>query len=144
MRLGYRLALGLAVGCVLSLWSAVLAGAGEGAISPLVASAPMLVWVLALTKLGFWGFWLLVFATGLLWSIYFGTLPAIKSFVLRIVAVVLVGLVHLGAAGWMLTKDLGFDREYERYPNLTIGYFVFLWVAVIALGALTWTGPKQT
>jgi hypothetical protein len=143
MRILLRFALGFVVGCTLTLWSTLLAGAGEGAVSPLVSSAPMLVWIAALTNFGLLGFWLLVFATGLLWAIYFGGLPAINSFIVRTLAVGLVGCVHLGSAVWMLSKDLNFAREYERLPIFTAGYFVFLWVVIMTLGLLTWAGPKR-
>src|ERR1700737_3166123 len=130
MRLLLRFALGFVVGCVLSLWSIVLLGAGEGSPTPFVATAPMVL-LFDFTK---FGFWLVFFGIGFLWAIYFGGLPEINSLILRFVAMVLVGFVHFGSAAWMLSHDLNFDREYERLPILTVGYFVFLWVVIIALG----------
>jgi hypothetical protein len=89
------------------------------------------------------GFWFVFLGTGFLWAIYFGGLPAINSLILRFVAMVLVGFVHFGAAAWMLAHDLNFARMYERSPTLTAGYFVFWWVAIIALGLVSWAGPKR-
>jgi hypothetical protein len=103
----------------------------------------MLLLLAAAEKWGLSGFWLVVVPiAGLLWATYFGLLPAIKSFVVRMVVVMLVCLVHFGAGVWSLSKDAGFALMADRQPVPTIGFFVFFWVVILALGARTWVGPN--
>src|SRR6266851_5520498 len=127
MRTIFRFASGFFLGCVLLIWSLVLSGAGEGSMTPLVAGFPELLFPFAvIEKWGPSGFWLVMLpSAGLLWAIYFGALPAINSFVVRMLSVIVLCLVHFGAGVWALAKDIGFDQEFQRYPVLTVGYFVF-------------------
>src|SRR5436190_16636431 len=143
MRIALYAGLGFVVGCVLAIWSVLLLGAGEGTSTPFVASAPIQAWVAANTNPGYFGSWLLVLTVGVLWAAYFGVLPAISSFVTRMLAMVLIAGLHLGAAAWILSKDVGVGAEYHRYPNLMIGYFVFLCVVVMTLAAVTWVGSRR-
>src|SRR5712671_505627 len=145
MRTIFRFALGFFLGCVLLMWSLLLSGAGEGSMTPLVAGFPELLFPFAaIEKWGLPGFWLVMLpSAGLLWAIYFGALPAINSFIVRMLIVVVLCLVHFGAGAWALSKDIGFDRELQRYPVLTVGYFVFFWIVLLSLGALTWVGSKR-
>src|SRR5712692_1788447 len=144
MRTFGRFALGFVIGCILIVWSVGLAAGGHGTVAPLVSAALELLLVLAASeKWGLSGFWLVVVPiAGLLWAAYFGLLPAIKSFVVRVVVVMIVCLVHFGAAVLSLSRDEGFARMAEGQPVLTIGFFVFLWVVILALGARTWAGPN--
>jgi hypothetical protein len=145
MRTLLRFGLGFVIGCILFFWSLLLAGAGEGSITAIVSAAPELLWGLSVVeKWGLWGFWLVALpSVGLLWAIYFGFLPAIKSFVIRLLVVTAVALLHFGFGLWALSKDIGFYAEFQRYPVLTIGYFVFFWIVLLSLGALTWVGVKS-
>jgi hypothetical protein len=143
MRTFGRFAVGFAIGCILIVWSVGLAAAGHGTFAPLVSAAPELFPLLvAAEKWGLSGFWIVVIpVAGLLWATYFGLLPAIKSFGVRIVVVFLLCLVHFGAGVWSLSKDEGFTRMADTQPVPTIGFFVFFWVVLLALGARTWAGP---
>jgi len=139
-----RFASGFVIGCILFFWSLLLAGAGEGSISPVASAAPeLLLFMTVVEKWGAWGFWLVALPSyGLLWAIYFGFLPAINIFLIRILVVLAVGLLHFGVGVWALSKDIGFDQEFQRYPVLMIGYFVFFWIVLLSLGAVTWVGVK--
>jgi hypothetical protein len=143
MRLLLRFALGFALASVLLIWALMLAGAGHGTSAPLFATLPLPVSILdAVGRMGLSGFWLLMFpGNGLLWGLYFAGLPAINSFVVRMFAAVLIGCVHVGAGVWALSWDTGFARMAQSQPALTIGFFVFFWVVLLALGARTWAGP---
>jgi hypothetical protein len=145
MRTVFRFASGFFLGCILLMWSLLLSGAGEGSMTPLVAGFPELVFPFAaIEKWGLPGFWLVMLpSAGLLWAIYFGALPAINSFIVRMLIVIVVFLVHFGAGAWALSKDIGFDPEFQRYPVLTVGYFVFFLIVLLLLGALTWIGSKR-
>src|SRR5438045_7659738 len=139
-----RFAFGFAIGCILIVWSVRLAAGGDGTIAPLFSAAPEIFLILAAAeKWGLSGFWFVVVPiAGLLWASYFGLLPAIKSFVVRMVVVMLVCLVHFGAGVWSLSKDEGFASMADRQPVPTIGFFVFFFVVILALGARTWAGPN--
>lgn len=138
-------ALGFVVGIVLLLWATLLAGAGHGTLAPLASVAPELLLVFAaVEKSEWWGFWLvMVPGTGLLWGFYFGLLPTITSFFVRMLIVTIVCLVHFGAGVFMLSKDVGFDQQFQRSPVLIVGYFIFFWIVLLLLGALTWAGSKR-
>ena len=144
MRTFGRFTFGFAIGCILIVWSVGLGAGGHGTIAPLFSAAPEMLLVLAAAeKWGLQGFWLVVVpVAGLLWATYFGLLPAIKSFVVRMVIVMLVSLVHFGAGVWSLSKDEGFALMADRQPVPTIGFFVFFWVVILALVARTWAGPN--
>ena len=144
MRIFGRFALGFVIGCILIVWAVGLAAAGHGTIAPIVSGAPELLPLLAAAeKWGLSGFWLLVVPlAGLLWAVYFGFLPAIKLFVVRVAAVTIICLVHFGATLWSLSKDPGFARMADAQPVPTIGFFVFLWVVLLVLSARIWAGPQ--
>src|SRR5688500_7287081 len=110
MRLLLRFALGFVLGSVLLIWALVLAGAGHGTSAPLFATLPLPVSILdGVARMGLSGFWLLMFpGNGSLWGLYFAGLPAINSFVVRMVAAVLIACIHFGAAIWALSWDTGF------------------------------------
>ncbi|HKP38758.1 MAG TPA: hypothetical protein VJT71_18015 [Pyrinomonadaceae bacterium] len=144
MRTIFRFVSGFVIGLVLFMWALLLNGAGEGAMTPLVSAAPELLPLLAVfEKSGVWAFWLIVFGAGLLWAGYFGLLPAINSFVSRMVVFMVIAILHFGGGVLALSRDRGFDAEFQRYPVLTVGYFVFFWIVVLSLGALTWAGSKR-
>src|SRR5882762_1133194 len=105
MRIFGRFALGFVIGCILIVWAVGLAAAGHGTFAPIVSVAPELLPLLAAAeKWGLSGFWLVVVpGAGLLWAVYFGLLPAIKSFIVRVVVVIIVCLVHFGAGVWSLS-----------------------------------------
>jgi hypothetical protein len=96
MRTFGRFAVGFGIGCILIVWSVGLAAAGHGTFAPLVSAVPELFPLLMVAeKWGLSGFWLVVVPiAGLLWATYFGLLPAIKSFGVRMVVVCLLCLVH--------------------------------------------------
>ena len=143
MRTIFRFVAGFVIGFVLFMWALILGGAGEGSMTPLVSAAPELLPLLAVfEKSGAWAFWLIVFGAGFLWAVYFGLLPAINSFVGRIVVFMVIAVLHFGGGVFALSRDRGFDAEFQRYPTLTIGYFVFFWIVLLSLGALTWVGSK--
>src|SRR4030095_8127752 len=104
MRTLGRFAVGFLVGCVLFVWSLILAGAGHGSIVPLASAAPVLFVNLdAFGKLGMWGFWLIELpGAGLLWATYFGVFPEINSFAIRMFLVVSVACVHVGTSVWQM------------------------------------------
>ena len=144
MRTLGRFCLGFIVGFFLLVWATILAGAGHGTAVPLFTIMPLPIRIFDLiAQMGLYGFWLIfVPGNGLLWAAYFGWLPGIKSFIVRIVAVALIGCIHLGAAAWALSWDVGFARMVDGLPVLTLGFFVFLWVVILTLGARTWAGPN--
>ena len=143
MRTILRFVAGFVIGFVLFMWALLLGGAGEGSMTPLVSAAPELLPLLAVfEKSGAWVFWLIVFGAGFLWAVYFGLLPAINSFVGRIVVFMVIAVLHFGGGVFALSRDRGLDAEFQRYPTLTIGYFVFFWIVLLSLGALTWVGSK--
>lgn len=143
MRTIFRFVAGFVLGFILFMWALLLSGAGEGALTPLVSAAPELLPLLAVFKNpGPWAFWLIVFSAGVFWAVYFGLLPAINSFVGRLVVFMVVAAVHFGGGVFALSRDLGFGAEFQRYPTLMIGYFVFFWLVLLLLGGLTWVGAK--
>ena len=93
--------------------------------------------------MGLVGFWLfLVPSMALFWGASFGWLPTINSFAIRMMAVVLIICVHTAAAARALSWDVGFARMVEGLPVFTIGFFAFLGVVILGLGARTWAGPR--
>lgn len=143
MRTVGRFCLGFIIGFVLLVWATILAGAGHGTSAPLFTVMPLPLSIFdSIARMGLVGFWLIqVPGNGLLWAVYFGWFPRVNSFVVRMVAVTLIGCIYLGAAAWALSWDPGFARMVDALPLLTIGFFVFLWVVILALGARTWAGP---
>ena len=143
MRIFGRFALGFVIGSILIVWAVGLAAAGHGTFAPIVSAAPELFPLLvAAEKWGLSGFWLVIVpVAGLLWATYFGLLPAIKSFGVRMVVVFLLCLVHFGAGVWSLSNDPGFARMADAQPVPTIGFFVFFWIVLLALATRTWAGP---
>jgi hypothetical protein len=141
----FRLVAGFVIGCVLFRWALVLASVGEGSMTPLGTGAPELFPLIVIFEKfqhgAFW-FWLIVFGAGLLWSFYWGVLPAISSFGGRILAFMVVAVLHFGGGLFTLSRDLGFGVEFRRYPVLMIGYFVFFGIILLSLGVLTWVGLK--
>jgi|GEM_PF-1771006 len=144
MRTLGRFALGLVLGFILVVWSVTLAAAGHGTVVPLAAAFPELLLVLMLAgQWGLWGFWLVVVpAAVLLWAIYFGFFPAIKSSAVRAALMTIIGVVHFGAGVLSLSIDSGFVGMAKTQPVLTIGFFVFLSLVMLALGARIWAGPN--
>jgi len=144
MRTVGRFASGLVVGCVLFVWSFILAGAGQGSSVPLASAAPLFfVNIDAFAKLGLWGLLLMLLGTGFLWAIYFGAFPAINSLAVRMLLVVFVACVHVGTAVWQLTKDFLLSDSFKRFPVLTGGYFILFLLTLLSLGALTWVGSER-
>jgi hypothetical protein len=143
MRTLGRFCLGFVIGFVLLVWATILAGAGHGTAVPLITIMPLPISVLdPIARMGMIGFWLIqVPGNGLLWAAYFSWLPKINSLVVRMVAVTLIGCIHFGAASWALSWDTEFARTVDRLPLLTIGFFAFLLVVLVGLGARTWAGP---
>jgi hypothetical protein len=131
MRSSYRVAVGLVLGCVLSVCAFGLAGAGHGTYTPITANAPMLAIVPDA------GIVLALLGTPLLWAAYFLALPKITSRILRLFAVAVVASVHLGTAAWMSSRDEYFGRVFERFPSLMVLYFGVLIVAVLTLGVVS-------
>ena len=143
MRTLGRFALGLVLGCILLVWAVALAATGHGTVAPLTSGFPELFLILVVAEgWGLWGFWLVVVPiAGLLWAAYFGVLPAIKSFDVRVAIMIIVCLVHVGAGVFTLFVDPGFLKMIQAQPVFTIGYFIFLSIVMFALGARTWAGP---
>ena len=142
-----RFVLGFLVGCVLSVWSFILAGVGHGSSVPLASAAPF-VFVIpdVFYQQGFLGLLSLLLmwlGTGLLWAVYFGVLPTIHSFVIRMLLVVVVAVVHVGTAAWQLTKDFLLADSFERFPFQTSGYFILFLITLLSLGVVTWVGSKR-
>lgn len=142
-----RFVLGFVVGCVLFAWSFVLAGVGHGSIVPLASAAPFLFVSRHLFNAqGLWGLLLLLIemqSTGLLWAIYFCVFPAINSFVIRILLVVLVVVVHVGTAASQLSKDFLLADSFNQFPAQTGGYFVLFAITLLSLGVLASVGSKR-
>src|ERR1043166_3701075 len=97
MRTILRFVAGFVIGFVLFMWALLLNGAGEGGMTPVGSAAPAILPLLAVFKNpGAWGFWLIVFGAGVLWAVYFGFLPEINSRVGRIVAFMVITVLHFG------------------------------------------------
>ena len=122
----------------------MLAGAGHGTSVPLFTILPIPLHVFDhIARMGLFGFWLILVPTmALFWGAAFGWLPTINSFAVRIMAVVLILCVHTAAAARALSWDVGFSRMVEGLPVFTIGFFAFLGVVMLGLGARTWAGPR--
>ena len=143
MRTIFRFVAGFVFGLVLFMWALLLNGAGEGAMTPMVSAAPELLPVLAaFQNPGAWSAWLIVFGAAALWAVYFGLLPAINSLAGRMVVFMVIAVLHFGGGVFALSRDRGFAAEFQRYPTLTVGYFVFFSIVLLSLGALTWVGSK--
>ena len=145
MRTAAHLVSGFVIGCVLFAWSFILAGVGHGPTVPLASAAPFLFLNRdAFGHVGMWGF-LFIWAggTGLLWVIYFGVFPAIRSFVIRMLLLVLVVVVHVGMAARELANDFLLRDSFSRFPLLTGGYFVFFLVVLLSLGVVIWRGSSR-
>ena len=136
MRSTFRIGIGFALGCILSIFAFALAGVGHGTYTPLVANAPMLIFIPEV------GILAAFFGTPLLWAAYFLCIPRIKSGIARLVAVVLIALVHLGAGAWMAAQDSYLLRTFKGEAWPMIFYFGFLIVVVILLGVLAGLGTK--
>jgi hypothetical protein len=137
MRSSFRIAVGFALGCVLSVCAFSLAGAGHGTYTPLTANAPMLAIIPDV------GILAALFGTPLLWAGYFLAIPEIDSRILRLCAVVLVALVHLGAGTWMASRDSYLPRMLAYAPSFTVFYFVLLILSVVVLGMLAFVAGKR-
>src|SRR5258706_15623228 len=100
MRIIGRFFLGFVIGFILLVWATILAGAGHGTAVPLFTIMPLPISIFdSIARMGMVGFWLIfVPGNGLLWATYFGWLPKLNSFVVRMVAATLIGCIHLGAA----------------------------------------------
>jgi hypothetical protein len=133
-----RFVVGFALGCVLSFCALLLAGAGHGTYTPLTANAPML------TLIPKAGVFMALFGTPLLWAIYFMAIPGINSRILRLVAVVLVALVHLGSGAWAASQDSYLAGTFDRSPSFMVFYFGLLIVTVLMLALLAALGTKRS
>lgn len=94
----------------LSIFAFAHAGVGHGSYSPLVANAPVLIFIPEV------GILAAVFGTPFLWAAYFLWIPEIKSGKARLFAVVLVALVHLEAGDWMASQDSYLLRTFKDEP----------------------------
>ena len=130
MRPSFRIAAGFVLGCILSVCAFSLAGAGHGTYTPLTANAPMLVVIPDV------GILAALFGTPLLWAAYFLAIPEITSRILRLLAVILVALLHVGVGTWMASRDSYLPRMFAYAPSFTIFYFGLLILSVVALGVL--------
>ncbi len=137
MRSSFRISIGFGLGCLLSISAFALAGAGHGTYTPLTANAPMLVIIPEV------GVFAALFGTPLLWAAYFLAIPEINARVLRLCAVVLVGLVHMGAGTWMASRDSYLSRMFAYTPSFMIFYFVLLVTSIVVLGALALVASKR-
>ena len=137
MRSSFRIAVGLGLGCILSICAFALAGAGHGTYTPLTANAPMLAIIPDV------GILAALFGTPFLWAGYFLAIPEITSRILRLFAVVMVALVHLGVATWMASDDSYLPHMFEYAPSFTIFYFGLLILVVVTLGMLASLGPRR-
>jgi hypothetical protein len=134
MRPSFRIGLGFVLGCILSFFAFALTGAGHGTYTPVVANAPMLIFIPGV------GILAAVFGTPVLWAAYFLLIPKIKSGIARLLAVMLVALVHLGSGAGMALQDSYLQRTFKSQPWPIVFYFGFLIVAVVILGLLARPG----
>jgi hypothetical protein len=137
MRSSFRISVGFGLGCLLSICAFALAGAGHGTYTPLTANAPMLIIIPEVGVLA------ALLGTPLLWAAYFLAIPEINSRILRLLAVALVALVHLGTGTWMASRDTYLPRMFAFAPLFTVFYFGLLIVVVVMLGVLAGLGTKR-
>jgi hypothetical protein len=129
--LNFDLLLASYLGLVLSVCALFLSGAGHGTYAPMFGNVSILAFIPAL------GILLGLFGTPLLWVFYFAMIPAIASRVGRIIALVLVSLLHILPAIWFASEDSAFTRMLEFHSSTVLAYGVALATAILCLAFLT-------
>lgn len=131
MRSKLRFAIGFLLGIVLSVCALFLSGAGHGTYAPMFGNVSILSFVPAL------GILLGLFGTPFLWAIYFVMIPAIESRMGRVIALILVSLLHLLPTIWFASGDSAFTRMLEFHSLTVLVYGVSLVTAILCLALLT-------
>jgi drug/metabolite transporter (DMT)-like permease len=80
---------------------------------------------------------LAVVGTPFLWAIYFVLIPEIDSLPGRIIALVLIALLHILPAIWLASNDSAFTRELESDLAIVLAHGLALVAAIISLTVLT-------
>jgi hypothetical protein len=126
-----RFALGFILGLILSAVAFLLAGAGHGTYAPAVANAS----VLALLPVV--GIFISLFGTPFLWAIYYVFIPQMDSQPQRIVALILLSLLHLVPGAWIAFGDSAFNRALNNHPAAIWLYGTILVITILFLAFLS-------
>ncbi len=133
----FRCALGFILGLILSAFAFLLAGAGHGTYAPVVANAS----VLALLPVV--GILISFFGTPFLWAIYYIFIPQIDSQAKRVVALVLLSLLHLVPGAWIAFEDSAFNRTLNNHPTVVWLYGIVLVITIVCLAFLSSLGSRK-
>jgi hypothetical protein len=120
-------AFGFVLGLIMSGCALLLSEAGHGTYAPMIANVSVLALIPAL------GFLLAVVGTPFLWAIYFVLLPEMDSLAGRILALVVVVLLHVVPGIWLATEDPAFTRALESSFQLVLAHGLSLLVAIVCL-----------
>jgi hypothetical protein len=126
----FRFALGFILGLILSAFAFLLAGIGHGTYAPTVANAS----VLALLPVV--GILISFFGTPFLWAIYYVVIPQINSQAKRVVALILLSLLHLVPGAWIALEDSAFNRALNNHPTVVWLYGMILVITILCLAFL--------
>jgi hypothetical protein len=126
-----RFLLGLFFGAVLTVEALAIAGVGHGSYAPLILTAS----VAALIP------FLGLFAGPLLWAFYFLLIPNLDGPGRRVIALVLVSLLHFGAGLWAALGDPAFARTDSAHLLIfgisvlvTMGFLLFFTIRRTTIG----------
>jgi heme/copper-type cytochrome/quinol oxidase subunit 4 len=126
-----RFAFGFVLGLILSACALFLTGAGHGTYAPIIANASFLALIPGL------GILLALAGTPFLWAIYFLVIPEIDSRPGRVIALVLISLLHVVPGVWLASEDHAFTRALESHPMWVIAHGLALVAAIISLTIFT-------
>ncbi|MCM3870273.1 MAG: hypothetical protein ND895_06190 [Pyrinomonadaceae bacterium] len=122
-----RFAFGFVLGLILLVCALLLSGAGHGTYAPVIANASVLALIPGL------GFLIPPF----LWALYFLVIPEIDPPVRKVIALVLIALLHMVPGIWIASEDPAFIRALESNFGVVVAHGLTLVAAIISLAVFS-------
>ncbi len=117
-----RFFLGFFFGTILTVEALAIGGVGHGSYAPLILTASVAALIPFLN----------LFAGPLLWAFYFLLIPNLEGLLKRVIALLLVSLLHFGLGLWAALGDPAFARANSEHllsfgisVLVTMGFLLF-------------------
>jgi hypothetical protein len=137
MNVKRRIVIGFMIGCCLSMFAALLAGAGHGTYVPLVVSSSVLVFLPGI------GIRVAFFAAPVLWAVYLVLIPTIQRTRAKAIGIASVFGMHVLPAAVFALAEPAFATALREVRPFLAAFFVLALVAFLALVVLSIFHPKK-
>jgi hypothetical protein len=133
-----RFALGFVLGVLLSAIALLLMGSGHGTYAPMLANISLLGLIPLL------GIFTGIFGPPVLWGLYFLLVPTIDSRGRKLLALLLITVLHLLLGCWFAYDDPYFARMLQYAPWLILLHGVVLLITLALLAYVSFRDEKES